>query len=629
MESYSILNKINKPADLKNLNRRQLKELCFEIRKKIIYTVSQTGGHLSSNLGVVELTVALEREFNLPYDKIVWDVGHQCYPHKLITGRFNNFDTLRQKDGISGFPKPNESVYDSFACGHASTSLSVATGLAKAELLSGGNNMVIAVIGDGALTGGMAYEALNNAPGLTNLIIVLNYNEMSISKTVGGFAKYLSDMRAKQSYLLVRNTLNRILDNTPYVGKKLKQYLLDSKSIIKDLLYDKNLFTDFGFSYLGPVDGHNLTALKNALNWAKNTPRPALIQVFTKKGRGYKPAEENPSLFHGISKFNIKTGKPEKSNEQSFSCCFGKTLCKMVEKDKRICAITAAMRDGTGLLEFSKKFKDNFFDVGIAEEHAVTFASGLAKEGMLPVFVVYSTFLQRGYDQLLHDAALNDAHIVLGVDRAGIVGEDGETHQGVFDVSFASTIPNTTIFSPATFDELSAVLKRGVYGTSGVVFIRYPRGPEPKNIKKFPIPAADFQIIGKGDILIITYGRLTSEVLKAKDSLEKMGINISVLKLCKIHPISDSVIKIVFGYKYIFFFEEGIQKGGVGESLCAKLYVNGFKGKYFARGIDNCFVKHSTVSQAIKDLKLDSVSIVNLISDNFKSKKLKEMQERI
>lgn len=609
MDNYSILKNINSPNDLKKLSNKSLKRLCFEIRKKILLTVSKNGGHLSSNLGVVELTVALEREFDLPCDKIVFDVGHQCYPHKLLTGRYKRFKTLRQKDGISGYPKPTESKYDTFIAGHASTSISVACGIARAKLLNHEKGFVIALIGDGALTGGMAYEALNNASNLSNLIIVLNCNDMSISKTVGGFSKYLSAMQSKQSYLSFRNSVNNILDKTPLVGDILKKQIIHSKSILKELIYGNNLFTDFGLSYLGPVNGHSLNDLHNAFNWAKNTECPSIIQVFTKKGKGFKKAENDPSYFHGVSSFNKQT-----KNVNDFSNEFGNILIDFAKTDKRICAITAAMRDGTGLDNFSHLYKDRFFDVGIAEEHAITFASGLANGGFLPVFAVYSTFLQRSYDQILHDASLSNSHIVLAVDRAGIVGEDGKTHQGIFDISFVSSIPNTTIFAPSTFSELKSCMFRALYETKGVVEVRYPKGTEPTNIGSFSVPAADFQLIGNNrDILVITYGRLTSEVIKARDELFKLGINITILKLCKIHPISESAVNIAMGYNKVFFFEEDSFKGGVCETFSSKLALSKFQGDFYYRSIVNEFINHKTINQAFVDLKLDYKSLSSFI----------------
>lgn len=611
-----MLTQIHDPADLKAMSQEQLALLCREIRRKIIDTVSKTGGHLSSNLGVVELTVAIHRMFHSPDDKLVWDVGHQCYAHKLLTGRINEFSTLRQEDGISGFPKPWENVHDSFVAGHASTSLSAACGLARAELLKGTNNMVIAVIGDGALTGGMAYEALNNAAGLSNLIIILNYNEMSISKTMGGFAKYLSSMRSRPTYLSTRQMLNKTLDQVPIVGRLVKKGIDRSKLRIKNALYDSNLFTDFGFSYLGPVDGHSLSDLHDALNWAKQTERPALIQVFTKKGKGYSYAEQDPERYHGVSAFDISSGEPIQPSQPSFSSAFGEELCRLAQQDRRICAVTAAMKSATGLSEFALRFPSRFFDVGIAEEHAVTFAAGMAQEGLLPVFAVYSTFLQRGYDQILHDVAIQNQHMLFAVDRAGIVGDDGETHQGIFDTAFLSTIPNMTIYSPSNFAELKAMLFRAAYDTEGMVAVRYPRGTEPEYLPSFAVPAADFQLTGEGSVLLITYGRLAGQAYAAQKLLSQRGIEAAILKLGRIHPIPESAVRLAADFPYVYFFEEGIQSGGIGEQFAARLLSCGYGGQWNLFAVPDRFIPQCSISRALEVLGLDCAGMVQSVLQN-------------
>ncbi|HNX64668.1 MAG TPA: 1-deoxy-D-xylulose-5-phosphate synthase, partial [Oscillospiraceae bacterium] len=423
------------PSDLKKLNYRQCRLLCDEIREILIDTVTKTGGHLASNLGSVELTMAIHRVFDCPDDKIVWDVGHQAYTHKLLTGRFENFSSLRQEGGISGFPKPSESEYDAFISGHSSTSISAVCGIAKALRLQKKDNCAVAVIGDGAFTGGMAYEGLNNAgKSGDNIIIILNHNDMSISKNVGALAKYLTSIRSKPEYLNTKNIIERALNNTPLLGAPLKKIIKTSKSALKGVLYHSTMFEDFGFVYLGPVDGHNLEELEKTLTVAKNLKKPVFVHVNTVKGKGFSPAEKNPGAFHGLSKFELQTGNPEVISEDSFSAAFGKELSRLAYSDKRICAVTAAMKYGTGLQYFHNEHKSRFFDVGIAEQHAITFSAGLAKTGMLPVAAIYSSFLQRGYDQIIHDCSIDKTHIVIGIDRAGIVGEDGETHQGLFDV---------------------------------------------------------------------------------------------------------------------------------------------------------------------------------------------------
>ena len=442
----NLLDRLKLPQDLKKLSFRQLEALCAEIRSVLIHTVSKTGGHLSSNLGVVELTVALHKTFDAPKDQIVWDVGHQSYTHKILTGRKNKMNTLRQKGGLSGFPKPAESIYDAFIAGHSSTSISVAAGLARAKSLKAEPGFTIAVIGDGAFTGGMAYEALNNAGHYKDrIIIVLNDNEMSISKNVGAFARYLAQIRSKPEYYSTRDKIRKWISAFPLGGKPLAKLVSDSKSYLKEMLYHSNLFEDFGFEYVGPVDGHDLESLCDAFERAKASDGPVLVHVDTIKGKGYSFAEKQPDAYHGVPQFNAKLGSCE-NRPQDFSAVFGSWIAEAAEKDAKICAITAAMKDGTGLEEFAARYPERFYDVGIAESHAVTFSAGLAHGGLHPVFAVYSTFLQRAYDQVMQDMAIANEHVLLAVDRAGIVGEDGETHQGIFDISFLSSIPGITIF---------------------------------------------------------------------------------------------------------------------------------------------------------------------------------------
>lgn len=562
-------NKLNLPDDLKKFSYDECRILCKEIRDTLIKTVSQNGGHLSSNLGTVELSLALHRVFSSPKDKIVWDVGHQSYTHKILTGRLKDFKTLRKEDGLSGFCKPGESEHDAFVSGHSSNSVSAALGIATAMKLNGDNHHTIAVIGDGAATGGLSFEGFNNAgKSNTNLIVVLNYNEMSISKNVGAIAKYLSNFRTKESYKRTKTIVERALDSIPVIGQPIKKTLKFSKDTIKNSIFRTTLFEDLGFEFVGPVDGHNLKELENTLKKAKDINRPVVVQVNTIKGKGYAPAENNPGEYHGVGSFELKTGNSDVSKCDSFSTVFGYELSRLADRDNNICAITAAMKYGTGLDKFAKAHMDRFFDVGIAEGHALTFAGGLASMGKIPVFAVYSTFLQRGYDQIIHDLAISNAHIVIGVDRAGVVGEDGVTHQGIFDVSFLSTIPNVTIYSPSNYEELKECLSKGIYIDKGIVAVRYPRGNEKNCSLKKDYISTDYELYENGsNALVITYGRLFNEVSYAFDKLKDVGKNIDVLKLINLSSVDKEMIKEIKSYKKVYFFEEGYYNGSVSQRL--------------------------------------------------------------
>lgn len=614
----SILSTIKSPKDIKSLSDKQLVLLCEEIRKKIIDTVSVNGGHLSPNLGVVELTVMLHYIFDCPDDSIVWDVGHQCYTHKMLTGRYSNIHTIRTENGLSGFPKRSESDYDAFNAGHSSTSISAAYGIAQAKQLMNDNSHTIAVIGDGSLTGGLAYEGLNNAGRFKkNFIVILNDNKMSISKNVGAMAKYLTSIRVKPSYLRIKNRVENILTKTPIIGSPIKKALKRSKSRVKHIIYKDTLFDQLGYRYYGPVDGHDIESLRNALLAAKSTKGPVLLHVVTKKGKGYQYAESDSASFHGIGQFDVDTGEPI-SSKTDFSSVFGEGLCRIASNDKRVCGVTAAMRTGTGLMEFSQKFKDRFFDVGIAEEHAVTFSCGMASKGMIPVFAVYSTFLQRGYDQLLHDAAMQKLHMVVAVDRAGIVGEDGETHQGVFDVSMLNSIPNTTIFSPCYFDEMKQSLDTAIYGCDSLVAIRYPRGGETERPEDLSVSSMNYDIYGDRDAdkLLITYGRLFSNAVKAYEKLKKDGESICILKLCKIKPIDKNAIEFAKKFSKIHFFEEGILAGGIGETLDYELTKIGYIGLYKVTAIEDRFIQHSSVASALIKNELDADSMYRIMKND-------------
>lgn len=616
--SYELLSTIHSPADVKALPDEQIPALCDEIREKLIDVVSVNGGHLSSNLGVVELTVVLHRVFNCPKDSIVFDVGHQCYTHKMLTGRYDRIDTIRREDGLSGFPKRKESPCDAFNAGHASTSISAAFGICKAKELSGDNSYTIAVIGDGSLTGGMAYEGLNNAGRYNkNFIVILNDNKMSISKNVGAMARYLSSMRMQPWYLRLKSRTERVLTKIPLLGKPIGNVIKRNKSRFKHVLYRHTIFDKLGFSYYGPVDGHNIEELTNALNTVRRSKDPALLHVVTTKGKGYKYAEKDAASFHGIGSFNIDTGEPI-SSKKNFSEVFGQELCRIAEKDKRVCAITAAMRTGTGLVDFSKLYKDRFFDVGIAEEHAVTYAAGMAVGGMLPVFAVYSSFLQRGYDQLIHDAAMQWAHIVIGVDRAGIVGEDGETHQGVFDVTMLNAIPGVSILSPCYFDGLRTSLSTALYDIEGVVAVRYPRGGEGYRPDAYKQESINYDICGdkNADILLITYGRLFCEAAKAQSLLREKGVNICVLKLCRIKPIDPEAIEFAKVFKKIHFFEEGMLSGSIAETARRLLSEQGYTGTYHAHAVGDKYIHHASVAATLSHLGLDAQAMCDTIEED-------------
>lgn len=608
------LDKINSPQDVKKIPNEKLDEFADEIRDVLIETVSQNGGHLASNLGVVELTVAMHRVFDSPKDQIVFDVGHQAYTHKLLTGRYNRFSTVRTTGGLTGFTNPDESEHDIFFAGHSSTSVSSAFGLAQAKLLSGDDGYVVAVIGDGSFTGGMAYEALNNA-GKTKakLIVILNDNKMSISENVGAFASYLAVIRTNPRYFRLKQRTEKALNKIPFVGERISSWVFNLKTSLKNKIYNKStFFEDIGFRYMGPIDGHNIKQLCQALEGAKYVNGPVLLHVITTKGKGYDFAEKMPSEFHGIAKFDIETGEPISSGE-NFSSCFGDTLCEIAENDDRVCAVTAAMSLGTGLEKFSEKFPERFFDVGIAEQHAVTFTSGLWKNGKIPVFAVYSTFLQRAYDQLIHDISLQRAHCIFAIDRAGFVGEDGVTHQGVFDVSFINAIPNFKIYAPASFDELRSDLKAAIYEDDMPVAIRYPRGGEPVIDEAPTYKGEYYNIFGdleNAENVIVTYGRISKNAVDAMNELE----NTAVIKLNVIKPISEKIAEMLSNVKHVFFFEEGVKCGGIGETLALSLIESGFSGTFKLVAIEDGFVEQATVEEQLDKYKLDTKSMINTVN---------------
>ncbi len=615
-----LLDTIHSPKDIKTLNNTQLDMLADEIREFLLDSVSKTGGHLASNLGVVELTIALHKVFSTPKDKIVWDVGHQSYVHKILTGRKEQFNTLRLFGGLSGFPKTCESEHDFFNTGHSSTSISAALGMAKARDIMKQDYSVISVIGDGALTGGMAFEALNDAGrSPNNLIVVLNDNEMSITKNVGGLSTYLTRIRTEPRYSKVKQGVHDILNKIPIVGEYMANIVHKTKTSFKYLIMPGTLFEELGFTYIGPIDGHDIEELIRVLDKAKKMKGPLLIHTYTTKGKGYHHAEEKPHTFHGISRFDKETGEVmADKNVSNYSHIFGQCLNDIAAKDENIVAITAAMCEGTGLGDFAQNYPDRFFDVGIAEQHAVTFASGLAASGLKPVLAVYSSFLQRAYDQLIHDVALQNLNVVIGVDRAGLVGKDGETHQGIYDLSFLSHIPNMTIMSPSCYKELEMMLKYAVLKHNGPIAIRYPRGQENEGV-----PINNSEIMpGKGvlikegsDVSLVAVGKMVWTALKAAEKLERIGINAEIVNIRCIKPLDETLI-IKSGMKTgkIVTLEDNTVIGGLGsavESLLNQKNSSDIAIKLI--GLPDEFIPHGKVNELFIQYGLDVDSVTRKI----------------
>ena len=602
-----ILDKIERPEDIKKLNIKEKKQLAKEIRTKILNQVLKKGGHLSSNLGVVELTIALYSQINLEKDKVVWDVGHQTYTHKILTGRKKQFSTLRQKGGISGFPKREESKYDSFNTGHSSTSISAALGMARARDIQKEDKKIFAIIGDGAITSGIALEALNDA-GISNtdITIILNDNQMSISKNTGGFSKFLSNLRTRKLYIKSNHKIKKIVKKIP-LGKKIIKIVEWTKKRIKGLIIKNMFFENIGFTYLGPVDGHNIEALEDIIKRSKNIKGPKLLHVITKKGKGYKEAEKNPNKYHMYS--------PSKKEETN-SSIMGKTITKLAEKDDKIVAITAAMEDGTGLKIFKEKYPDRFFDVEIAEEHALTMAAGMAAEGLKPIVAIYSSFLQRGYDQIIHDICMQNLPVIICVDRAGIVGEDGETHQGILDLSFLNTVPNLTVMSPKNKEELKEMIKFSLKLNKPIA-IRYPKITKEIKTKTTKIEYGKAEILEKGkEITIVAIGKMVNKALKIREKLLKDNINATIINARFIKPLDIKTIKNhIKDAKLLITIEDNIKDTGLGEKI--KSEINS-KIKILTFGYPDKYISHGKINEIEEEYELTSEKIYKQIINNYK-----------
>ncbi len=611
------LEKINKPNDIKKIPKEGLDVLAQEIREFLIETISETGGHLAANLGAVELTMALHLVLDFPDDKLIWDVGHQSYTHKILTGRKSEFDTLRKFHGLAGFPKTRESDCDAFNTGHSSTSISAGLGMAYARTLQGKTNTVISVIGDGSLTGGMAYEALNNAAkAQTPFIIVLNDNNMSISENVGGVSSYLNQIRTTEAYLELKEDVKNKLKTVPR-GKNMIHRIQNVKSGMKQLMIPGMYFEDMGITYLGPVNGHDIPAMVKVLRDAKRCKTPVLVHIVTHKGRGYAPAERHPARFHGAEPFDIETGLPlKKRTTPNYTDIFSTVMCKLGDSNPDVVAITAAMPDGTGLKRFRNMYPTRFFDVGIAEQHAVTFAAGLAASGLRPVVAIYSSFLQRAYDQILHDVCIQNLPVVFAVDRAGLVGSDGETHQGIFDLSFLSEMPNMTVMAPKNKWELADMLRFAVT-YDGPIALRYPRGQAFEGIYEMR-PAIEYGksewLYEESDICLIAVGSMVKIALKAKELLEAEGRKVSVVNARFVKPIDEEMVKkAAKKHKYVVTLEENVLSGGYGENVREYFDTLGTRTKLMNIAIPDCFVEHGKVDELLAELHMDAAGVTERI----------------
>ncbi len=608
-----ILDRINSPDDLKQLGVPQLQSLAREIRQRIIEVVSKNGGHLASNLGAVELTIALHRVFNSPQDKIIWDVGHQCYTHKLLTGRRDSFASIRCKGGLSGFPKRLESEHDIIETGHSSTSLSAGLGVLIGQELSGVEGKVISVIGDGALTGGIAYEALNCIGHLQKkLIIILNDNNMSIAPNVGALSSHLSRLTATNLYQDLRDRIDTTIKGIPRIGSQLYDSVVRLKKGVKAVFYNESIFSDLGFEYVGPIDGHNISVLLDVLRDVKDLDRPVVVHLVTKKGKGYDHAEGNPSLYHGVSPFSVVDGKIEKKNILTYTEAFSDLMLDFGKSEKKIVAISAAMTKGTGLSPFEKEFPDRFFDVGITEQHAVTFSAGLALSGMRPVVALYSTFLQRAVDQIIHDVALVKAPVVIALDRSGLVGNDGDTHQGVFDVPLLRGIPNMTLTAPASVEEMKLLFQRALE-ENGPTVVRYPKAICP-SIPETDVPAEP----GKGifirrteeDILLLGVGSMTNILIEVASRLHEQNIGSDVYNLRYLKPLNERyLVDILSAYRFVFCYEEGSERGGIGEAVMGLCKKHNLSVTFFYKGVPDSFIPHAQREELLHDCGLDCSSV--------------------
>ena len=616
--SYPLLERINAPGEIKNLPADEMPALCEEIRQFLIKSVSETGGHLSSNLGVVELTVALHRVLDFPQDKLLFDVGHQCYTHKLLTGRRAGFAQLRRKNGISGFPSPEESSCDAFIAGHGSAALSTAIGIARAKKLKNEPGKVVVIVGDGAFTGGMVYEGMNNVSKLNNLIVILNDNKMSISKNVGQMANYLTKLRTDPKYSHVKAHMETVLERIPVAGDAMVKVLQGGKQLIRRGIYKSTMFEEMGFQYIGPIDGHDVGMLTHTLtNLRGEQYAPVFLHVVTKKGRGLKPAEENPGEFHAVSSIDLNhLTDPELSPKDSFSSTFGCALADLGDDEPRLCGITAAMKYGTGLQFFAHRHPQRFFDVGMAEQHAVTFAAGLASQGMLPVVCIYSTFLQRSYDQIIHDVNLLKENVVFAIDRAGFVPADGETHQGIYDAAFLSQI-GIPVYAPSNYEELQYWLHYLLQDTvSGPRAIRYPRGGESAKLAQYPCTKREYDFLYEtpgAEILLVSYADELEDILEAADQLNAASQNADVLRLVKLYPFTDKLIDTVSKYKIVLFAEECVAAGGIGEHLAYALQQKGWNGRFLHCAVHTACLPHATVPQIKQCTGLDAADLVQAV----------------
>ena len=615
-----ILDKIQKENDIQNIEKEDLPQLAGEIREFLVEKVSKTGGHLASNLGVVELTMALHLICDLPKDKIIWDVGHQSYTHKLLTGRKEGFEDLRSYGGMSGFPKRKESQCDAFDTGHSSTSISAGLGYVRARDLKHEDYTVISVIGDGSLTGGMAFEALNNASRMkTNFIIVLNDNNMSISENVGGLNKYLNDFRTADAYMDLKDGVVNSLSKIPVYGDRIVRKIRNAKSGIKQLFVPGMFFEEMGITYLGPVDGSNIKAMRRAFAEAKRVRGPVLVHVLTKKGNGYVPAERHPARFHGTAPFDIETGVPlHKQSKAHYTDVFSTVMKKMGEREPKLVAITAAMTDGTGLKRFRNLYPERFFDVGIAEEHAVTFAAGMAKSGLKPVFAVYSSFLQRAYDQILHDVCLQKLPVVFAIDRAGLVGKDGATHQGIFDLSYLATIPNLTIMAPKNKWELSDMLKFAIAADTPMA-IRYPRGDacDLWKEKRAPIESGKAEVLCEGtEVALFAIGSMVETAWKVMEKLQERGISATVVNARFAAPLDkECICGLAQKHRLLVTLEENVASGGMGEHVAALLMEEQSRIKLLRIAVPDTFVEHGDVDTLYRVLGMDADTVTNRICE--------------